>query len=147
MKDYDMSVLYHPDKINVVADTLIHTTMGSVYHVEEGKKDLVKDVHRLACLGVRLKYSPNSGFMVHNNSESSLMVVVKSKKHLDPLLLVLKELKESVLIKFNELFSQGGMVYLGTKVDCVCRKYRNILFICVPPKCIVILKRFIGGMV
>ena len=112
-----MSVLYHPDKINVVADTLIHMTMGSMYHVEEGKKDLVKDVHRLACLGVRLKYSPNSGFMVHNNSESSLMVVVKSKKHLDPLLM---ELKKSVLSKSNELFSKGG--------DCLLR-YKSRLFV------------------
>ena len=113
--------------------------------MEESKKD--KDVHRLAQLDVRSEDYPKGGFMVHHNPKSPLVVEVKSKKHLDPLLLVLKELKESVLIKFNELFSQGGMVYLGTKVDCVCRKYRNILFICVPPKCIVILKRFIGGMV
>ena len=43
-----MSVLYHPSKANMVADTLIHMTMSGVSHVEEGKKDVVKDVHRLA---------------------------------------------------------------------------------------------------
>ncbi|TMX05644.1 hypothetical protein EJD97_012909 [Solanum chilense] len=42
-----MSVLYHPGRANVVADALICMTMGSVSHVEEAKKDLVKDVHRL----------------------------------------------------------------------------------------------------
>ena len=52
-------------------------TMGSVSDVEEAKKDLVKDVHRLARLGVRLEDSPNGGFMVHHNSESSLVVKVK----------------------------------------------------------------------
>ena len=30
LKDYDMSVLYHPDKANVVADSLSRMNMGSV---------------------------------------------------------------------------------------------------------------------
>ena len=41
--------------------------------------------------------------MVHNNYKSSLVVDVKSKQHLDPLLM---ELKESVLNKNNESLSQ-----------------------------------------
>ena len=51
-KDYDMSFLYHHDKDNVVADALIHLSMRSVSNVEESKRNLVKDVHTLACLGV-----------------------------------------------------------------------------------------------
>ena len=62
-------------------------TMGSVSHVEKDQKELVKDVHRLARLGVQLENSSNSGFMVHHNSDSLLVVKVKSKKHLDPLLM------------------------------------------------------------
>ena len=58
----------------MVADVLSCMTMGSVSHVEESKKDLFKDVHRLARLGVRLEDSPNGVFMVHHNSESSLVV-------------------------------------------------------------------------
>ena len=61
----------------------------------------MKDVHRLVLLGVRLEDSPNGGFMVHHNSDSSLVVEVKSKQHLDPLLM---DLKESVLTKLNESF-------------------------------------------
>ena len=70
----------------MVVDALSHMTMGSVSHVEEGNKDQVKDVLRLARLGVRLEDSPNGGFMVFNNSESSLVVEVKLKQHLDLLL-------------------------------------------------------------
>ena len=66
--------------------------------MEEAKKYLVKDVLKLVCLGVRLEDSPNGGFMVHHNSESSLVVEVKSKKHLDQSLM---ELKESVLGEIN----------------------------------------------
>ena len=62
--------------------------------------------------------------MVHNNSESLLVVEVKSKKHLvQPLI----ELKESVLGKLNETFSLGGgdgfLRYQGRfcvpNVDCL----------------------------
>ena len=83
LKYYDMSVLYHPEKANVVADALSRMTMGSVYHVEEAKKHLVKDIHRLASLGLGLENSLNCAFMVHQNSESSLVVEVKYKQHLD----------------------------------------------------------------
>ena len=41
---------------------------------------------------------------------------MNSKKQLDPLLM---DLKESVLGKINESFSQGGMVFFGTKGDCM----------------------------
>ena len=46
LKDYDMNVLYYPDKANVVADTLSQMTMGSVSHLDEAKKDLAREVHR-----------------------------------------------------------------------------------------------------
>ena len=65
-----MSVLYNPGKANVVADALNRMTIGSVAHVEEEKKELVKNVHRLDCVGFRLEDSPNGGFIVHHNSDS-----------------------------------------------------------------------------
>ena len=49
-----MNVHYHPGKANVVADALSRLSMGSVAHVAEQRKEIVKDVHRFARLGVRL---------------------------------------------------------------------------------------------
>ena len=57
--------------------------MGSVCHIDKAKKYLVKNVHRLPIWGVTLESSSNGGVTVHYNSESSLVVEVKSKKHLD----------------------------------------------------------------
>ena len=91
----------------MVADSLSRMTMGSLSHVEEAKKDLVKYVHRLARLGVRLEDSPNGGFMFHHDSESSFVVEVKSKQHLDQPLM---ELKDLVHGKIDESFSLVGMV-------------------------------------
>ncbi|TMW91885.1 hypothetical protein EJD97_013774 [Solanum chilense] len=67
-----MSVLNHPVKENVVADTLSRMTMGSVSHVVEAKKELAKTVHRLAILVVMLEDSHNGGigYCKHNESFS-----------------------------------------------------------------------------
>ena len=65
--------------------------IGSVAHINVCKKELVQYVHILASLGVPLEDSPKGGFMIYHNSESCLVVEVKSKQHLDHLL---KELKE-----------------------------------------------------
>ena len=48
MNDYDISVLYHPDKANVVVDSLSRMTKGNISHIEEAKKDLQRDVQMLA---------------------------------------------------------------------------------------------------
>ena len=67
--------------------------------------------------------SPNYGFMVHNNSESSLVVEVKSKQHHDPSLMELKELKPGTL---NELFSlEGVLKYQGRLCVTNVDEFRN----------------------
>ncbi|KAH0706092.1 hypothetical protein KY289_011168 [Solanum tuberosum] len=43
LKDYDMSILSHPGKTNVVVDALCRLSMGSTAHVKEDKKELPKD--------------------------------------------------------------------------------------------------------
>ncbi|KAH0737964.1 hypothetical protein KY290_036669 [Solanum tuberosum] len=74
---------HYLNEANVVADSLSRLSMGSVAHVEDEKKELVRDVHRLAQLGVQLVDSTKGGFMAHHSSESSFVVDVKSNKYLD----------------------------------------------------------------
>lgn len=69
----------------------------------------MKDVHRFSTLVVRLEDCPNGAFMVHNNFESSLVVGVKCKQHIDTILM---ELKKMVLSKSKESFSRGGNGFL-----------------------------------
>ena len=85
-----MRVHYHPGKANVVADALSRLSMGSVAHVEELKKELVKDVHRLARLGVCLMSITYNGVTVQNVAESSLVVELKEMQDSEPIFLELK---------------------------------------------------------
>ena len=68
LKDYDMNVHYHLGKDNILANALSWISMGSTTHFEDGKKKLVKDVHRLARLGVRLVDSTSGVVSVHSSS-------------------------------------------------------------------------------
>ena len=64
-----MNFQYHPGKANVVADALSRMSMGSKAHVKDEKKELVKDIHRLVRLGVRLMASTSGGVSVHPSFE------------------------------------------------------------------------------
>lgn len=103
LKDYDMSILYHAGKADVVADSLSRLSIGSTSHVKEEK--LAKDVHGLARPGVRLMDSTEEGIVMTNGAESSLVSKVKEKQDQDPILL---ELKANVHDQRVLSFEQGG---------------------------------------
>ena len=105
LKDCDISILYHPGKANVVADVLTRFCMGSFSIVEEEKRELEKDLHRLARLGVLLMDSTKGGLVVMNGVESSLVSEVKEKQGQYPILL---ELKANVHKKKVLALEQGG---------------------------------------
>lgn len=105
LKDYDMSVHYHPERANVVVDALRRLYMGSVAHVKEERKELVQDIHKLARLGVHLMSISYGSLTIHNRAESSLVVEVKDKQDSDPILL---ELKGAIHQQRVEVFSQWG---------------------------------------
>ncbi|WMV24573.1 hypothetical protein MTR67_017958 [Solanum verrucosum] len=90
----------------------------SVDQIEDEKKKLVRDVHRLARLGVQLVDSTKGGVMVHHGSESSFVVDVKSKQSLDPILMELKE-SYSIILGATKMYRDLWEVYWwnGMKKD------------------------------
>ena len=64
-----MNFHYHPGKANVVADALSRMSMGITTHVEDEKKELVKDIHRFAGLDVWLVDSTSGGVSVNSSSK------------------------------------------------------------------------------
>ena len=70
-----MSILYHPGKANVVVDALSRLSTRSTTHVKEEKRELDKDVHRLARLRVRLMDTTERGIQV-----TTVRIITKCKR-------------------------------------------------------------------
>ena len=87
-----MNIFYHPGKANVVADAISRLSMGSPVHVEEKKRELAKDLHRVALLGVRLMDSTEGGIVVTNGVKSSLVSEVKENQNQDPIFLTSRQI-------------------------------------------------------
>ena len=111
-----MRVYYLAGKANVVADVLSRLSMGSVAHVEEERKELVKDVYKLACLGVRLMRISASDVIVQNGAKSSIVVEVKESKTMIQSFL---NLRVQSIIREWRFSPKGDMMYFPAKVDCV----------------------------
>ncbi|WMV08496.1 hypothetical protein MTR67_001881 [Solanum verrucosum] len=74
---FDPEEIRDQGKTNVLADVASRLSMCSTAHVEEEKRKLTKDVHRLARLGVQLMDSNEGGIVVMNGTKSSLVSEVK----------------------------------------------------------------------
>ena len=64
--------------------------MESLAHMEEGKRELVKDIHHFANLGVHLLDSKDGGVMLQEVVRSSLGMAIKEKQVIDPILMKIK---------------------------------------------------------
>ena len=113
LKDYDMSLHYHQGKANIVADALSRLSMGSLSHVEKGKEEMLKDIHRLANLGVRLLDSKDGGVIVHELAKSSLCAEVKEKQVEDPILMQIKKDMGQIKVMSLEIGGDGILRFQG----------------------------------
>lgn len=64
MKDFNLIILYHLYKTNIVVDALRRLPIGSVSHLKDEKKKLVHEVHSLAGLGVWLVNSTEGNILI-----------------------------------------------------------------------------------
>ena len=65
LKDYDITILYHPGKANVVADALSRKagSMGSLAHLQVSRHPLAREVQTLANDLMRLEVNEKGGLL------------------------------------------------------------------------------------
>ncbi|XP_070049896.1 uncharacterized protein [Nicotiana tomentosiformis] len=113
LKDYDVEILYHPGKANVVDGALSRKSMGSLVHIEAGRQGLTKELYQLANMRIRLLDSDGGGVTVQNTSESSLVAEVKARQYEDPTLVRLREGIQHRKIMTFEIRGDGELRYQG----------------------------------
>ncbi|XP_070010749.1 uncharacterized protein [Nicotiana sylvestris] len=78
-------------KANVVADALSRRSLCILAYVEVEKRELAREIHQLACLGVQLVDSDDGGVALQNTATSYLIVEEKERQYEDPELVELRE--------------------------------------------------------
>ena len=85
LKDYDVTILYHPGKANVVADALSRKTgsMGSLAHLQVSRRPLAREVQTLANDFLRLEIAEEKGFLACVEARSSFLDKIKGNQFAD----------------------------------------------------------------
>ena len=65
LKDYDITIWYHPRKANVVADAFSRKvgSMGSLAHLQVSRRPLAREVQTLANDIMRVEVNEKGGFL------------------------------------------------------------------------------------
>ena len=81
LKDYDITILYHPEKANVVADALSRKagSMGSLVHLQVSRRPLAREVQTLANDFMRLQVMEKGGFFSFMEARSYFLDKIKGK--------------------------------------------------------------------
>ena len=85
LKDYDITILYHPGKANIVADALSRKagSMGSLAHLQVSRRPLAREVQILANDLMRLEVNEKGGLLASAESRSSFLDKIKGKQFED----------------------------------------------------------------
>ena len=93
LKDYDITILYHPGKANVVADALSRKagSMGSLAHLQASRRPLAREVQILANDLMRLEVNEKGGLLACVEARSSFLDKIKGKKFNDEKLIWIRD--------------------------------------------------------
>ena len=65
LKDYDCTILYHPNKANMFANTLSHKSMSSLAYISEVKRPLIKEIHELEINSTKFEIKEPGVLLAH----------------------------------------------------------------------------------
>ena len=83
LKDYDWSILYHPGKMNVIADAVSRKSAGSLAHISTEERTIIKELHELIDQGLQLKVTRKC-LLAQFRVRSAYLDRVKAAQRRDP---------------------------------------------------------------
>ena len=93
LKDYDITIFYHPGKANVVADALSRKagSMGSLPHLQASRCPLAREVQILANDLMILEVNEEGGFLACVEARPSFLDKIKGKQFHDEKLIQIRD--------------------------------------------------------
>ncbi|XP_070011020.1 uncharacterized protein [Nicotiana sylvestris] len=118
LKDYDCSILYHPGKANVVADTLSRKSTGSLAHIAPAKGLLAKDIQRLEDTGIRFNVGNSEALLASAQAKSSLVERIKATQYEDERLCKYRDealagKSKDMIVESDGVLRMGDMLYVA----------------------------------
>lgn len=76
LKEYDITILYHPRKSNMVADALsrMPASMGSLAYLNATRRSLAREIQSLANKFIQLEVTKRGGFLASIESRSIFFI-------------------------------------------------------------------------
>ena len=121
LKDYDITILYHPGKANVVADALSRKagSMGSLAHLQVSRRPLAREIQNLVNDFMWLEVNEKGGFLACVEARSSFLDKIKGKQFDDE---KLRRIRDMVLRgeAKKSIIDEEGVLRINGRV-CVPR--------------------------
>ena len=80
LKDYDCSILYHPGKASIVADTLSRKSASSLAHINTERRPIIKELYELIEQGLQLKVTKKCLLAQFNYDQSTWIELMQPKE-------------------------------------------------------------------
>ena len=121
LKDYDITILYHPGKANIVADALSRKagSVRSLAHLQVSRRPLAREVQTLANDLMRLEVNEKGGLLSCVEARSSILDKIRGKQFTNE---KLTRIQDKVLLgeaKEAQIYEEGVLRIKGRV--CVAR--------------------------
>ena len=149
LKDYDVTILYHPGKANMAADALSRKTgsMESLAHLQVSRHPLAREIQTLANNFMRLEVLEKGGFLACVEARSSFFDKIKGKQFSDEKLSRIRDMVLRGEAKEARINEEGVLRFKGRvcvpRVDDLIHTIlteahsSRFLYTLVQPRCIV----------
>lgn len=114
LKDYDCTILYHPSKVNVVANALSQKSMHSMAHIAVARRSIVQELQDLGNMGVKFEVSGSDALSAHFSVRPILIDRIRDAQARDTFVMMILGSVGEQVSEFD--FGSNGLLRHGSRI-------------------------------